>query len=211
MAKKTLEEKIKDIVFYATVFFILYLIIGFLIKSEWLSNFKDNWTYSYELLMDAFTLTAYFVAPVAAFVLFSDWRMQHKEVSNEKNSHEVRQALWRAYLLIKDIVDTDTNGKVGARVKKFYENLFFAKQLFENIYVFNNESLQFKNDVIDIFKSLEESHQKWSKCVHYALALDIQQECNPEQVKEREVLRQDYYEAHKQTLRKLNNLKELKV
>ena len=84
MAKKTLEEKIKDIVFYATVFFILYLIIGFLIKSEWLTSFTKSWVYAYELLRDALTLTAYFLAPVAAFVLFSNWREQHnKQIANE--------------------------------------------------------------------------------------------------------------------------------
>lgn len=84
MAKKNLEEKIKDVVFYAIIFFILYLILGFLIKSEWLTSFTQSWVYTYELLRDAFTLTAYFLAPAAAFVLFSDWREQHnKRVINE--------------------------------------------------------------------------------------------------------------------------------
>lgn len=78
MTKKTLEGKIKDIIFYAIIFFILYLIIGFLIKSHWLASYTESWDYAYDLFRDALTLTAYFLAPAAAFVLFSDWREEHQ-------------------------------------------------------------------------------------------------------------------------------------
>ena len=64
MKKKTLEEKIKDVVFYATAFFIMYLIIGFLIKTEYL-HCGITWDKLYELFRDTLTLTAYFLAPVA--------------------------------------------------------------------------------------------------------------------------------------------------
>lgn len=121
MGKKTLEEKIKDIVFYATVFFILYLIIGFLIKSEWLSNFEGSWTYPYELLRDAFTLTAYFLAPVAAFILFSDWREQHAELAIEVDSTHIYKGISelinQLYNIHYDIEDTDNyEGEAATKI-----------------------------------------------------------------------------------------------
>ncbi|WP_372402955.1 hypothetical protein ACDW34_09220 [Acinetobacter piscicola] len=84
MFKKQLNEKIKDILFGAIIFFMMYLIIGFLLKSEWLASSKELWKNFYELFRDGLTLTAYFLAPSAAFILFSDWREQHnKQVKNE--------------------------------------------------------------------------------------------------------------------------------
>ncbi|MBJ8482622.1 hypothetical protein [Acinetobacter vivianii] len=83
MIRTSLEDKIKDIVFWTIVFFILYTILGFLLETNWLSKTislpKIN-----EILKDSLTITATFLAPVAAFVLFSDWREQHnKQVRNE--------------------------------------------------------------------------------------------------------------------------------
>lgn len=78
MAKKTLEEKIKDVGFWTVIFFILYLIIGYLLESLWLSN-SPTLNKIYELLKDGLGITAAFLAPVAAFVLFSDWKKEHVE------------------------------------------------------------------------------------------------------------------------------------
>lgn len=78
MAKKNLKDKIIDAVFWTCFFLVVYLIVGFLLGSSWLSKgltFKE----SYDLLKDGLSLTAAFLAPVAAFVLFSDWREQHVE------------------------------------------------------------------------------------------------------------------------------------
>lgn len=83
MDKKTLEQKIKDVVFWAATFFILYLIVGYLLQSNLLSE-SLKLTKIYELLKDDFGATAAFLAPVAAFVLFTNWKDQHnKEVRNE--------------------------------------------------------------------------------------------------------------------------------
>lgn len=83
MAKKTLAVKIKEVGFWTVIFFILYLIVGYLLESSWLSKpIKLNDIY--DLLKDGLGITAAFLAPVAAFVLFSDWRDQHnKQVHNE--------------------------------------------------------------------------------------------------------------------------------
>lgn len=83
MAKKTLKEKINDVAFWIVIFLILYLIIGYLLESLWLSK-PLKLDELYDLLKDGLSVTAAFLAPVAAFILFSDWREQHnKQVRNE--------------------------------------------------------------------------------------------------------------------------------
>lgn len=83
MVKKSLNQKMKDVVFYAIVFFVLYTIVAYLLESKWLSEIiglpKIN-----GILKDSLTMTAAFLAPGAAFILFTDWREQHnKQVRNE--------------------------------------------------------------------------------------------------------------------------------
>lgn len=83
MSKKTLEEKIGNVAFWVIIFLILYLIVGYLLESAWLSK-QLELNEIYDLLKDGFAITAAFLAPVAAFILFSDWREQHnKQVRNE--------------------------------------------------------------------------------------------------------------------------------
>ncbi|EXB48683.1 MULTISPECIES: hypothetical protein [Acinetobacter] len=76
MIKKTLENKIQDTIFGTVVFFIIYGIIGFLLETNWLTNTIELKRF-YEILKDGLTITASFLAPVAAFVLFTDWRQEH--------------------------------------------------------------------------------------------------------------------------------------
>jgi hypothetical protein len=76
MTKKTLEEKIKHVLVWAFILSIVYFAIGAYLKSD---GPKFDPSKTYELLKDTLTLTAAFLAPVAAFVLFSDWRNEHVE------------------------------------------------------------------------------------------------------------------------------------
>lgn len=80
MSKKTLEGKIKTVCWWALGLTILYFLIGAFLISD--GNKFDS-TKTYNLLKDTLTLTAGFLAPVAAFVLFSDWREQHRQVREE--------------------------------------------------------------------------------------------------------------------------------
>lgn len=83
MTKKSLKEKLQDAMFWTSIFFILYLIVGYLLESSWLSS-PLKLDDIYNLLKDGFNITAMFLAPVTAFLLFSDWREQHnKQVRNE--------------------------------------------------------------------------------------------------------------------------------
>ncbi|WP_166170183.1 hypothetical protein [Acinetobacter sp. SA01] len=48
---------------------------------------------TYELIKDTLTLTATFLAPVAAFVLFSDWREPHVEKIIEDGSSKIYEGI----------------------------------------------------------------------------------------------------------------------
>ncbi len=96
MSKKTLEEKIKLVCWWALGLTILYFLIGAWLISD---GPKFDPTKTYDLLKDTLTLTAAFLAPVAAFVLFSDWREQHIEKLLEQESSEI----YASYI---DILDT---------------------------------------------------------------------------------------------------------
>lgn len=98
MAKKTLEEKIKLVWQWALGLSILYFVIGAILKSDG-ANFDPAKTY--ELIKDTLTLTATFLAPVAAFVLFSDWREQHRAIKIESESEVVYQELRKLFLTFK--------------------------------------------------------------------------------------------------------------
>jgi len=101
MSKNTLKEKINDVAFWAIIFLIIYLIIGYLLESLWLSKSLKLDEF-YDLLKDGFAITAAFLAPVAAFVLFRDWREQHIEKLLEQESSEI----YSSYI---DILDTWQN------------------------------------------------------------------------------------------------------
>lgn len=74
MKKKTLKEKINIVCWWAVGLTVVYFIIGVILKSD---GPKFDPIKTYDLIKDTLTLTATFLAPVAAFVLFSDWREEH--------------------------------------------------------------------------------------------------------------------------------------
>ncbi|MFP0263748.1 hypothetical protein [Acinetobacter pittii] len=82
MAKKDLKDKIELTIFWLGSFCLIYLIFGFILKSD-LTKPIDSSIF-YEVLKDSLTITAAFLAPIAAFILFSDWRDNHRLVRNEK-------------------------------------------------------------------------------------------------------------------------------
>lgn len=87
MASRKLEDKIELTIFWLGLFCLTYLILGFILKSD-LTIPLDS-TIFYEVFRDSLTLTAYFLAPTAALILFTDWRVQHASINNEKNSKEI--------------------------------------------------------------------------------------------------------------------------
>lgn len=110
MANITLKEKIEDISFWIIVFLIIYLIVAYLIQSEWLSKILE-FSEIYEILQDGLTITAAFLAPLAAFVLFSDWREQHKLVKTEKDTEQIIQNIYDVNKILLDLFSTICEGE----------------------------------------------------------------------------------------------------
>nr|WP_228289827.1 hypothetical protein [Acinetobacter pittii] len=79
MADRELKDKIKTVGFWTFGGVFWYLVISFFLLSDYpiQNNFFDH-KKAYEVLKDGLTLAATFLAPVAAFVLFSDWREEHR-------------------------------------------------------------------------------------------------------------------------------------
>lgn len=90
MTKKTLEEKIKQVGFWTFSGVFSYLVIAFFLKSNYpIYEYSFNREDAYDAIKDALTLAAAFLAPVAAFVLFSDWRDQHREIYQENQAFKI--------------------------------------------------------------------------------------------------------------------------
>lgn len=78
MAQVDLKEKIRRIWIWTIVGILVYLIVSFFLKSSYpITHHRFNLADAYEVVKDALTLAAAFLAPVTAFVLFSDWRSEH--------------------------------------------------------------------------------------------------------------------------------------
>lgn len=76
MARRKLKDKLELSIFWLGLFCLTYLIFGFILKSN-LTKPIDSSIF-YEVLKDALTITATFFAPIAAIILFSDWRVEHR-------------------------------------------------------------------------------------------------------------------------------------
>jgi len=76
MAKRKLKDKIEISIFWLGLFCLTYLIFGFILKSD-LTKPIDSSIF-YEVLKDALTITTALFAPIAALILFSDWRVEHR-------------------------------------------------------------------------------------------------------------------------------------
>lgn len=107
MAKKTLEEKINCVKWSALLFAIVYFLIGAWLKSD--GPFFDS-DKAYELIRDSLTLTAYFLAPIAAFVLFSDWREQHKAQKLELDSENIIRKIYEANSQLLTLMNATCSG-----------------------------------------------------------------------------------------------------
>lgn len=94
MAQVDLKEKIRRIWIWTIVGILIYLIVSFFIKSSYpITHHRFNLADAYEVVKDALTLAAAFLAPVAAFVLFNDWREQHKVVKIENDVEKIIQRI----------------------------------------------------------------------------------------------------------------------
>lgn len=142
MKKKTLEEKIGQVGFWTLGGIFGYLVIAFFLKSNYpIYEYSFNREEAYDAIKDALTLAAAFLAPLAAFVLFSDWREQHKLIRNESNIEEIILGFNSIDRKIKKILNTSLSIRADTIV-------------LENLVPLKPEILECSEDLNSIFLNL---------------------------------------------------------
>lgn len=116
MKNNELFKKVEKASYGIFTFFFWYLVIGFFLKSDYpIYDQPFNRIAAYEVLRDGITLSAYFLAPVAALLVFDGWQDQHRRISNEKNSKEIIE------LLDKFLTYLNTFPATLKEIDKFYD------------------------------------------------------------------------------------------
>lgn len=158
MTKKTLEEKIRQVGFWTVGGILGYLVIALLLKSNYpIYQYNLDRATAYDVIKDALTLAAAFLAPVAAFILFIDWKTQHKEVNNEKNSRLIIHACDSCRASIVNYVDV----KFEQQYSNFMNNLFTLNTLTAEIYEIDQNSSKFLKNAKEVSTQLNLALPKW--------------------------------------------------
>ena len=163
MKKKTLEEKIKRVGFWTFGGVLWYLVIAFFPKSNYpIYEYNLDRSAAYDIIKDALTLAAAFLAPVAAFVLFIDWKTQHKEVHNEKNSRQIIHACDSCRASIMNYVGVNFEQQYS----NFMNNFFTLNTLIAEIYEIDQNSSQFLKNAKEVSTQLNSALPKWIHLVN---------------------------------------------
>lgn len=128
MQNNQLRSKIEKVGYCIFTFFFWYLVIGFFLQSNYpIYDYPFNRDVAYETLRDGLTLSAYFLAPAMAYVLFEDWRIQHKLIRAENLYDDVDSSIDDAYQRAENLMLDITQRTVGAdfveKIKKNNEDL----------------------------------------------------------------------------------------
>ncbi|MDO7201904.1 hypothetical protein ABTF35_13855 [Acinetobacter baumannii] len=122
MKDKTLEQKVSLALYGAVIFFAFLFTLGLILKADLFGHWPTA-SEVYEVGRDALTLTAYFLAPAAALVLFSDWRIQHNITKSDNFFDEIEHDLHQAYTEVEDIVlMLERRGKVTEEYQDLLSN-----------------------------------------------------------------------------------------
>lgn len=122
MKGKTLEQKVSLALIGAAIFFAFLFALGFILKTDLLSKWATA-NDIYEIGKDALTITAYYLAPAAALVLFSDWRIQHNITKSDNFFDEIEHDLHQAYTEVEDIVlMLERRGKINEEYEDLLSN-----------------------------------------------------------------------------------------
>lgn len=140
MTKKSLEKEIKLVWMWALILSVVYFTIGAYLKSD---GPKFDPSKTYELLKDTLTLTAAFLAPVAAFVLFTDWRREHGDKRNEELVFSTLQRIDTKSNEVRSVIDM--------------VNQEFQENGPEMIDLFSSNIINFKQELVIELGILEKS------------------------------------------------------
>lgn len=162
MKKKTLEEKIRLVVFLTFGGILGYLVIAFFLKSSYpIYEYNLDRSAAYDIIKDALTLAAAFLAPVAAFVLFIDWRVEHQikstfQLLDDLNnlSFDIKNGLgfYNAKIILEKEISTDEFRNREDRQKLLWQ-LIELKRM-NNKFLEKNEKIQIYQNLIVTFEDL---------------------------------------------------------
>lgn len=165
MAKKSLKQKIELVGFWTFGFIFLYLVVAFLLKSNYpIYNYKFNPSTAYEVIKDALELAAAFLAPVVAFVLFNDWRVEHQikstfQLLDDLNnlSFDIKNGLgfYNAKIIQEKEITTNEFKNREDRQKLLWQ-LIELKRM-NSKFIEKNEKIQIYRDLIVSFEDLASS------------------------------------------------------
>lgn len=160
MSKKTLKEKINRVKYFTLLFAVLYFLIGAWLKSDGPNFDLDK---AYELIKDTLTITAAFLAPVAAFVLFSDWKDEHRVKSNEKLSREIQDYFFKFIPLVNIYPNNIMSSEEFTQHQRnFFALKFKIKSLLDIVATHDEHSTNYKNNVQ---QALNKMDTYWIKLV----------------------------------------------
>lgn len=180
MPNTELKGKIKIVGFWTFGGIFWYLVISFFLLSNYpLHNFSFNNQKAYEVLKDAISLAAAFLAPVAAFVLFDDWRTSHRLKINESEAIEilkrVRNIPYKTKDLAEEIVSYYERGLTKQEIQNYEKRAFeiaaeileelgsinFSKKNFENI-KFHDQCLKLYSDTYNFLTNIIMLFDAWT-------------------------------------------------
>lgn len=84
MANKNLKEKISRTKNTFIIGTLAYIVLGLLLLNDYSYDAHFDPKKIYDVFKDGLTLSAAFLAPVAAFVLYGEWRASHRMIKNEQ-------------------------------------------------------------------------------------------------------------------------------
>jgi len=169
MNKKTLEQKIKLVGFWTFGGVFWYLVIAFFLKSNYpIYEYNLDRSKAYEIIKDALTLAASFLAPVAAFVLFTDWREQHAAIKNERISEDIKKQIMQIKGYLNLGTDYDDISIFFKKQTEFYELLLDFKRNIELLRGLDNDSKSYIDILLQIEQHLNDLWPYYSQEVTYA-------------------------------------------
>lgn len=166
MKESDLNNRIKQIGFWIFGFFFWYLVVSFFLKSGYpINQYTFNSKDAYEVVRDGLTLSAYFLAPAIAYVLFTDWRVQYKAIKDDNFYDEVESLLNKLYYRCEDIfldmvARTVDPGNIMAKISRKVENFEMEFEELKTKFRSSNTGrnndneifLNYSEDLIDFFE-----------------------------------------------------------
>jgi hypothetical protein len=144
MKRKTLEQKVSWALYGSAIFFAALFTLGLILKADLFSHWPTA-NEVYEIGRDALTLTAYFLAPLTALLLFSDWRLEHVEKSREQQGRAIYNLVKQVDSVLGDLeLEIEDENNFSTDISPIVEDL--SKELIRKLSTLQHELNDFYYD-----------------------------------------------------------------